>query len=103
MPKPQLSLKNIDAHSDLSASHCVVPISLGQRYHNGLIFKRSLELLSARFSQITIVVADLLQIHTRKIYHLSKSSSDSKEIEQEIEQEILNESEKCRRRSGKQS
>lgn len=53
------------AYSDLfKYSNCVIPVSVGQSYHDEQKFLAMLDLVNQNFSSCTIIVADLLQRHT---------------------------------------
>ena len=49
-------------------STCIVPISLGQPYHEGEPFKAIMQLVNKHFKACTLIVADTLQRHTLSLY-----------------------------------
>jgi tRNA-dependent cyclodipeptide synthase len=55
-------IKHLFAHST-----CVVPISVGQPYHEGKYFEETLGLIRRNFKACTIIVCDTLQRHTMKL------------------------------------
>lgn len=50
------------------ASSCILPISVGQKYHEGEWLKASLNLVENTFNSCIIAVNDTLQRHTMAIY-----------------------------------
>ncbi|MBN1684433.1 MAG: hypothetical protein JW855_03230 [Gammaproteobacteria bacterium] len=50
-------------------STCIVPISVGQEYHEGEKFEAAIDLINrSQFKTCTIMVCDLLQRHNLQIY-----------------------------------
>ncbi len=60
----------------LAESSCLVAISLGGKEHTGKKFAATLELVAETFKEVTIMIADTLQVYTRAIEHpeLSKEA-----------------------------
>lgn len=87
----QLSTKTkvgfVDAHKEkdkIPGSKYVMPISVGQPYHEGEKFAATIDCLNSRgFSHCTLVVASTLQRHTLALKY--KSLSDSELYEKSIE------------------
>ncbi len=61
----RVGLKNFSQHTPLpKPTRCIVPISVGQSYHEGKIFEASIQLLNHHFDSCVIMLCDLLQRHT---------------------------------------
>ncbi len=54
--------------SQFSTSKCVLPISVGQEYHEGEKFKATIKLVNDHFNECLIIVCDSLQRHTIPLY-----------------------------------
>jgi len=54
---------SLEERKRFSESHCVVPISVGQPYHEFEKFEATINLINKSFKQCTIVVGDTLQRH----------------------------------------
>lgn len=50
-----------------SKSNCIMPISVGQKMHEGEKFYSTMKLINASFQECTILVDDSIQRHTMKI------------------------------------
>ena len=57
-------LKGETHQKDLKQSACILPISVGQQYHEGDKFAATIELINVTFGECTIVIADTLGRHT---------------------------------------
>lgn len=53
--------------NQFSKSKCLIPISVGQKYHEGDEFSATIELVNRTFQSCTIMVCDSLQRHTLSI------------------------------------
>ncbi len=50
-------------------SHCVLPISVGQQYHQGEYLEAIISLVNRHFRSCTIIICDVLQRHTLQLLH----------------------------------
>ncbi len=68
-----------DISKDPKQAACILPISLGQKYHEGEKFILTIELVNIRFGECTIVIADTLGRHAA----LKESEEDTDEMVQQ--------------------
>ncbi len=74
-------LKGETRQKDLRQSACILPISVGQQYHEGDKFAATIELINVTFGECTIVIADTLGRHTA----LRESTEETNE---EVQQKL---------------
>lgn len=63
--KARISLP--DAYNSLTYTTCIMPISVGQEYHEDAKLKACINLVNTKFNECHIVVCDSLQRHTLQI------------------------------------
>lgn len=72
----QAELVTSKAAKKSEKSSCVIPISLGQPEHEGELLVATLTRAAHEYDSITIMVADTLQFHTRKMLGSTLSDED---------------------------
>ncbi len=55
--------------NQFSYADCVLPISIGQKYHQGEYLEAIIHLVNQRFRSCTVILCDLLQRHTLALLH----------------------------------
>ena len=65
----------ISVENSLHNSVCVLPISVGQTYHESEIFERTVDEINRQFSKCILVIADTLQRHTYELKGLSEDEA----------------------------
>src|SRR5579884_2341600 len=59
----KISISGHFGSKTVASKHCVIVISLGQKYHEGEIFLESLKKITSMFTDVSILIADTLQRH----------------------------------------
>lgn len=57
-------------------SRCIMPISIGQKIHEGEKFKATIELINRTFKESIILIDDIVQRHTMKIANITSSEEE---------------------------
>ena len=60
----EIIIKGHETKEELAGATCVLPISVDQDYHKGLVFAEALRQLNTTFANIMTVVANTLQRNT---------------------------------------
>lgn len=68
--------ENIETE-DFCKRSCILPISVGQNYHEGELFLETAEMIAGTFKNVLLVVADSLQRHTIAIENNINSDFDN--------------------------
>ncbi len=69
----------------LENATCILPISVGQDYHEGAAFAETLRQLNASFARVIIVIADTLQKNTFILNNIPKDRARQLSLEKGVE------------------
>lgn len=75
--------------AQFKANTCVLPISVGQDYHEGEKFKSLLRLVERHFARCKVIVGDYLQRHTLGLCYPNRSPDEIGELALQLGQEWL--------------
>ena len=68
---------SIEDRKRFPSSKCLLPISVGQKTHEGKKFLATIKLINKYFKECVILIDDSIQRHTVKIHHPHISDSEA--------------------------